>query len=152
MSFSVKYSKNYNTSHKIGLSFTLDPNAPPKWQRRWIKLKQMLMDEDQDRLDFLNKWKMRCKEVSNQQLPILVRCEGVLGGDNNQIHKQLRGVDSFIPMAKNDKGIYFLASVASKNSLEQWSFDELLDLKNAFIMVANERLEEECVYGWVTIE
>lgn len=118
----------------------------PILYKRWMRLKYRFEKID-DLEILLTAWKNNCSLESNRNLPLLNRSESGLGGDNNLTDKQLRPrffIGDFIPFKEEDDDIII---DVFNTDLEQFSNDELLDLINAFVLMANDIVIEDCVHG-----
>jgi hypothetical protein len=79
-------------AHIHQLRFRIDSNAPNKFVKKWIKIKNKCENEN-DRSTIrtiAEQIKDNCIIQSNKDLPHLERIEGLLGGNNNETDKQIR--------------------------------------------------------------
>ena len=136
-------------THIHKLRFKIDNDAPPEYMKRWKEFKNKC--ENGDNKNIVEQWIYNCKLESNRQLPYLDRCEGGIGGNNNNINKQIR-----FRMGKwgdNDPRLFdediLLLIENNKVSVEKWTYEELDDLIYAFIKTSNYHVQAECVNGCI---
>lgn len=131
------------------LCFSIDNNIPKKYIIKFEKLKHQL--ENNDNNHFSYSIKEYCKLAINKNLPILNRCEGGLGGDNNLLNKQIRYNMSF-----NSSNIDYEIKLNVLNSDdisgEKWTYEELNDIMRAFIKLCNDYIKCECVNGYIKLK
>lgn len=94
-----------------------------------------------------------CKLESNKLLPLLKRCEGGFGGDSNLNNKQIRYRNIFIhcKLSTYDNDI-ILNVYDSDSAKEIWTYDELDDIVQAFIITAEDHIGYKCVKGCIQLE
>lgn len=144
---------NLLNTHNYRLVFYLDGDAPEKYIKKWNKFK--LECESGNNKHIVEQIKKHCKLEINQNLHYLERVEGGLGGNNNEIHKQIRFRHIFmeqqlngdIPYYKKDTNIIFNEIIST--NIEKWTYDDLDDLIYAFIKTANYNIGSECVTGYI---
>ena len=129
------------------MQFILDYDAPTQLKECWKHVKLIIVFGGEKRQLLMQKWKGNCKIESNQTLSILARCEGGLGGDDNSKNKQIRFNEYYLPN-ENESDIYVRVLNTDE---DKWTIEKLLDLKDAFVMTLNSRLQAKCVKGYITI-
>ena len=118
------------------LRFSLSNKAPLKMKNKWKRLKQDCeygVKKDHNK-KVVNEFLKMCELKSNKSLPYLERCEGGFGGNDNQIHKQMRFRDTDSPFQyctqmDNDIVIDQIYNTES----EYWTYAELQDIMQAFV-------------------
>lgn len=107
--------------------------------------------ENNDNNHFSYSIKKYCKLAINKNLPILNRCKGSLGEDNNLLNKQIRYNMSF-----NSSNIDYeiKLNVLNSNDIsgEKWTYEELNDIMRAFIKLCNEYIKYKCVNGYIKLK
>lgn len=136
-----------NYIHK--LRFRLDSDAPVKFIEKFKKLKERIEIGENSNSNFSLLIKEYCKLESNKNLPILIRTEGGVGGNNNQIHKQIRY--KLKHFYKNENDIVLNVFNSDNIDGEKWTYKELDDIINSFINVLNFYMETECIYGCIEL-
>lgn len=126
------------------LRFRIDTDAPPKYLNKFKKLKYEIENLNNQHFSF--QIKEKCKLLINQNLNILDRFEGGLGGDNNITDKQIRYRTK--PYYQNDNDI--LIYVQNSN-IEKWTYEELDDIILSFIKVCNNYMDTKCVNGCIEL-
>jgi len=132
------------------LRFNIDNDTPPEYMKRWKEFK--LNCENGDNQNIVEQIKDNCTLKQNKLLPYLNRSEGGLGGDNNEINKQIRFRDkkwSKIPRYKDN---YIYLDEIINTETEKWTYEELDDIILAFIKTANYIVQSECVNGCIELE
>lgn len=135
-------------SYRHKLRFRIDPYAPKPWMDRWKQFKNACESGERTVYDIVKQWKSNCRLNSNNNIPLLNRSEGGIGGNNNKIHKQIR-FRNYFPrdLTKRDNDI--VMDQIYNTETEKWTYDELDDLICAFIKTANLHVKEECVFGCI---
>lgn len=107
-------------------------NEIQKWKRLCGYFAFMSTNEDaRGRMTAL--WLSYCTLESNRALPRLNRVEGCIGGNNNQQHKQIRGVlRSTKPDAAWSPENSELRFEVRNSKVDMWTYEELNDLICAF--------------------
>ena len=134
-------------THTYELCFKLDLDAPNKYIKKWNEIKYE--SETTDNKYLVEEIKNNCKLESNKNLPYLERVEGGLGGNNNQINKQIRFRFNF-NSNKLDNDI-LLSVLNSDLKIEKWTYEELDDILRSFIIVLNKRMSCKGVNGCIEI-
>ncbi len=129
-------------THIHKLRFRIDSDAPEKYMKEWKKLKNKL--EDGENKFLCEEIKRFCKLEINKNLPILNRCEGGLGGDNNITNKQIRFRKNFSINFDND-----IILLVQNSDVEKWTYEELDDLMFATIVSINKFMEARCTNGCI---
>jgi len=136
-------------THNHKLRFKIDNNAPPKYMERWKEFKYKC--ENGDNKNIVEQWIYNCKLESNKKLPYLNRCEGGIGGNNNNINKQLRF--RMGKLGDNDPRLFdediLLSIENNKVSVEKWTYEGLDDLIYAFMRTSNYHVQADCVNGYI---
>lgn len=138
---------NILDTHTYKLRFKLDFDAPNKYIEEWNKIKKE--SETTNNKYFVEEIKSNCKLESNKNLPYLERVEGGLGGNNNQINKQIRFIFNFNSCKLYNDILLNVLNSDLKN--EKWTYVELDDILRSFIIVLNKRMSCECVNGCIEI-
>lgn len=128
-----------------------------EWNK-WKELRKLfnccLTDEidEKRRSQIYKEWLSYTTIESNKELPILDRCEGGLGGDNNIKNKQIRGIfQNPQPFPNNEKEIIF--NVYNADEDDEWSFEELKDIINAFERFCTDFIHpDDPVEGFIVIK
>jgi hypothetical protein len=144
---------NIFNNYDVKLRFRLDSHVSNEYINKWKiwKHKCEIITENKD---IIYEWTSNCQLYSNIDMPYLDRDEGGIGGNNNQIHKQIRCRNSFegyqyMPnYAGNDNDIIMLIC---NTDTEVWSFEELDDLIRGFIKTCNYHLDTHCVNGCIEL-
>jgi hypothetical protein len=137
---------NILETHIHHLRFKLDEYAPEEYIKRWINIKKTC--ENSDNEDYAKSIINNCKILSNKNLPYLKRCEGGIGGDNNQTNKQIRFIHSYSMIGTNYNNIV-LTVLDSDLGIEKWTYAELDDIVHATIKVLNKEMQTKCVNGCI---
>tara|TARA_B110000285_G_scaffold230235_1_gene296469 strand:- start:3148 stop:3615 length:468 start_codon:yes stop_codon:yes gene_type:complete len=133
-------------THNHTLVFSINTDAPEEYMNRWIDLKYKC-DTGHNR-DIVENIKGYCKLECNKQLPYLNRAEGGLGGNDNNIDKQIRFRTDITQEYKKENDIV-LGDIDCCTNVNKWTYQELDDLIYAFTKTANEYVEAECVDGYI---
>lgn len=139
---------NILDTHTYELRFKLDYHAPNEYIKKWNEIKKESETTDNEYL--VEEIKINCKLESNKNLPYLKRAEGGLGGDSNQINKQIRFRINYKCKYKSDNDI-LLRVFNSDLENEKWTYKELDDILRSFIIVLNKIMSCECVNGRIEI-
>lgn len=135
----------------IQLRFKIDNHAPKNYMNRWCKLKDKCESGQNENEEIVKNWLSQCKLDTNKNMSFLNRFEGGIGGNNNQINKQIRFRNNFLhkytDLKYKDNDIILLEIVSTV--YEKWNFDELDDLIYGFIKMANNYVKEKCVLGYI---
>ncbi len=115
----------------VEIHFYLNKDALFQQQKLWNKIKKMFYSSNLNQIDILEDWRSHMKLISNKLLPISNKYDEKI--DNNTWSPIV-----IIPRQSDD-------------DLEKWTLTELLDLKDAFEIVLNKKLEEECCTGLISI-
>jgi hypothetical protein len=132
----------------------LHEDAPKKWVKKWENLLKINPRYIAHRI------KSFCKLESNKSLPLLDRCEGLLGGNSNTKDKQLRIMDTkSIDLLGKTRlhQVSFLYSYRfsifnSGDGLEKWTNEEIEDIAQSIKQVYEEFMDDECVFVFVARE
>ena len=144
-------------THVHRLVFRIDNDAPKKYMDRWKHFK-LNCEKSGPFQSYFNKYileqmKENCKLKKNKELPYLKRCEGGLGGDNNNLNKQLR-VRNYKLWSKLpkyiDNDIIFDQIINTEKEI--WTYEELDDIIYGFIKTANYIVKAEHVYGFIELK
>ena len=126
------------------LIFRIDNDAPDKFMDRWEKIK---MKCEYGRVKKLIPcWLDYCKIESNKNMEILNRCEGGIGGNDNNIDKQIRFRNTIFSTILDN---HIIMNVYDSETL--WTYEELDDLVSAFRKFANGIVEAKCVRGSIEL-
>lgn len=131
-------------THRHILRFRLDNDAPNKYIVMWKSIKNEV--ENSNNLCIVDKIKEKCKLTSNKNLLYLQRTEGGLGGNNNNVDKQIRFRTKTLIKHDNDICMFVL-----NTNMQKWSYDELDDIIRSLIKVLNEKMKCECINGCIEI-
>ena len=140
---SVFLGSSVNDKFKIYLRFSLYPEPTTNHFTNWDGFRHIVLRfrksigsslvVTQD--EILNRWKENCSLDSNRQLPILNKVDNGLGGDDNQINKQIRIINP-----DTESGEYYIGhkkeirmEVIDSLNGERWSLEEVEDILNAFV-------------------
>ena len=135
-------------THIHKLRFKIDKDAPPEYMKRWKGFKNKC--EHGENKNIIEQWIYNCKLESNRQLPYLDRFEGGIGGNNNNINKQIRfrnGSYGYKYPRLYDEDI-LIDEIINTNE-EKWTYEELDDLIYAFIKTSNYHVQGEYVNGYI---
>jgi len=133
---------NILETHRHVLRFRLDSDAPAKYVERWTEIKREC--ENTDNKHIVEQIKNNCKIVSNKGLPYLNSCEGGLGGNDNILNKQIRfRIETSL---KIDNDIWLRPS---NTETQKWNYDEFDDIIRSFTKVLNNKMQTECVRGYI---
>ncbi len=134
------------------LQFYLHHDAPKEWQDKWVKFHNNLIDQNSNH-EIMIRWQTHMKLQSTKELPLLNRCEGGLGGDNNITCKQIRP-DDFLQRCPriNVWGPIIIDPLPSADGNEKWSMEELMDLKDAMVYTIDHYTGTECCSGMISIQ
>ena len=135
-------------THIHKLRFKIDNDAPPKYMERWEEFKYKC--EHGENKNIIEQWIYNCKLESNKKLPYLDRYEGGIGGDNNNINKQIRFRigrfgDEYPRLYDED----ILMDQIINTNKEKWTYEELDDLICAFVKISNYYVQTDCVNGCI---
>ena len=135
---------NILETHTHYLTFKIEStyNAPKNIINKFNKIKQDC--ENTNNKCIIDEIKNYYKLESNKCLPYLDRSEGGLGGNNNQTNKQIRFRIPSTGEITNNILLYVYNS-----DLEKWTYSELDDIIYAFIKVLNNKLNVECIDGYI---
>jgi len=134
---------NIFNTHIILLRFRIDYDAPKEYMDRWNELKKKC--EYGKNKYIVKELLSYCKIQSVKDLPYLNRCEGGIGGNNNEIHKQIRF--RCIGLGVNDNHI--VMDQVDNTDTEKWTLEQLDDIIYGFIKYANNYVMAECVNGCI---
>ena len=133
-----------NNNYLYQLRFHIDSDSPhiDKWQT----LKHSC--ESGNNQDIVKQWIIECIENSNKCLPYLNRFEGGLGGNSNNVDKQIRfrNYELWHP-THIPKDYDIVMDKILNTEQEQWTYNELDDLIFGFIKMANKYKGNNGVYG-----
>ena len=147
---------NLLNTYNHRLVFNLDGDAPEGYIKKWGKFK--IECESGNNKHIVEKMKENSKLEINKNIDYLERAEGGLGGNNNEIHKQIRfrlicGGQQIngenIPYYKKDTSIIFNEIIST--DIEKWTYNELDDLIYSFIKTANYYMGTDCVSGYIEL-
>jgi len=144
----TKISNVLLTTHHHQLVFRIDTDAPTEYMKRWKAFK--LSCEEGGKEKIVEQIKFYCKLENTKKLPYLDRAEGGMGGGNNTIHKQLRFRKKkwcSVPRYVDD----IIIDQIYSTELEKWTYDELDDIIYAFIQMANDKVQGQCVRGCIEL-
>lgn len=136
------------------LKFYIDLYAPPDYINRWNTLKKIC--EEGDVKDIIKDTISYCKLEQNKNLPYLKRCEGGIGGDDNIINKQIRF--RHISISNNyynnspykiNEDQYICFCDIRNTDFEKWTYEELDDIIDGFVKMANNYVGENCINGHI---
>ena len=114
------------------IRFRIQKEAPPNVLNMWKRLKKEFeTGGPRHNENVVHEWLSRCELECNKSLPYLDRCEGGIGGNNNQIHKQMRFRDTDI-LQEFQKDNDIVIDQIYNTDTEQWTYAELRDLIQAF--------------------
>lgn len=144
--------KNYKHVLRFTLSKYLFENV--KIYNKFKELQKELEYYNNNIDEFSKNILANCKLESNKLLPILNRCEGGFGGDDNLNNKQIRYRnilfnDYYDKLSKYDSDIILNVYNTLK---EIWTYDELNDIVQAFIITAEDYIGCECIHGCIQLE
>lgn len=142
--------ENISSKRTVQFRFNIHSDAPVEYFIRWKYVLKELCESDLYRDEILHMWRYHMKLTSNKLLPNLNRCEGGLGGDNNQTDKQIRFQEDY-GMVSIPRDTFIIHICASWDEENTWSLKELLDLKQAFVKVLNLKVEGQCCEGIIAI-
>ena len=134
---------NIFNTHIILLRFRIDYDAPKEYMDRWNELKKKC--EYGKNKYIVKELLSYCKIQSVKDLPYLNRCEGGIGRNNNEIHKQIRF--SCIGLGVNDNHI--VMDQVDNTDTEKWTLEQLDGIIYGFIKYANNYVMAECVNGCI---
>ena len=138
---------NILDTHIYKLRFKLDFDTTEKYIEKWNKIKKESETTNNEYL--VEEIKNNCKLESNKNLPYLERVEGGLGGNDNQINKQIRFRFNFNSYKSDNDILLNVLNSDLKN--EKWTYEELDDILRSFIVVLNKRMCCECINGCIEI-
>ncbi len=138
--------------HNMKLKFKIYNATPKEYMDKWIELKKMC--ENGNNEGIINELLSYCKLESVKKLPYLNRCEGGIGGNNNNINKQLR-FRKYCRMMElpgyKDNDIVFDNII--NTTTEKWTFNELNDIMRGFSLYANNYCNiNDSIDGYIEIE
>ena len=139
----------FPNTHTIQLVFKIDDDAPEKYLAKWKEFKTKC--ESGNNKDIIDDIIHNCALESNKKLPYLKRAEGGIGGDNNLINKQIRFRNGKFVMPWGGEDNFIIFDQIYNTEHEKWSLDELDDIINAFVEVANNYVNAECVKGFIKL-
>lgn len=139
-------------AYKHRLKFYIDPDTPDNFRDKWEELK--VKCEDENIQNIVKQIKLNCTLEQNKNLPYLDSVEGGLGGDNIQLYKQIRfrvGYDDYhdVNVFANDD--YIILDQITESEAEKWRYEELDDLIQAFIKVAEIEVGLPCINGCIEL-
>ena len=148
---------------KTFIRVTLDSDAPAEYVIRWKQFRKSFLDLSDNAIvpvvsrdDIFLRWKQNCSLESNRQLPLLDRCEGGLGNNDNRTSKQIRPI-----MADTLDGKYFLGltdevrlSVTDgiNYGSERWNLDEIKDLLDGLLKTCNYYTDSQGCRAQIILE
>jgi len=144
---------NIPMNSDIKLVFRIDSDAPIAFQKLW----KTCMSNFENEFESLNgirplltEWLYYCQLPQNKILPYLDRYEGGIGGDNNQINKQIRPLcdpQQDCRIREDELVLYVL-----NTDTEIWCYDELLDLIQALCKVFEKQINSiGGIHGYIKI-
>ena len=122
-------------THRLKLRFRIDADTPDEFMDEWIQLKNICETTLINKEYIVNEMLSYCKLESVRKLPYLNRAEGEIGGDNNNINKQMRFRKDWRIRAWEDNNI--VLDNITNTSTEQWTLNELNDIIRGFCIYAN---------------
>ena len=132
------------------LVLTLDFNAPKEVQMAWEKFRNLRRADEEAINNFFADVLQNTQCTSNSNMVILNRVEGGLG---NQQQGPGREIRMLIDLNYKDwfNEYYFgrYGSVCFELSDDihaQWSAEQILDISNAIVTAANNKIEEKTTY------
>ncbi len=128
------------------LRFYIDNDAPNSYKKKFSELKNQVENGRVANVHFSEKVINFCRLESNKNLPILNRCEGGLGGNNNTENKQLRYRLRTVGNIDNDIKINIINS-----DKEKWTYDELDDLVESYIELFDSYMGAIGVNGYIEL-
>lgn len=141
----------------VSLVASLDADAPPEYVKRFMSIRHGIynehafektkVDEGVSRKKFIEEWKSKCKLDGNKKIPYLYRAEGMIGGNNNQLHKQLRtSHDNEYPGTEflNMDHEKYIVMDFSNGPKEFWTNQEMMDLLQALEKTLSVFMKENC--------
>jgi hypothetical protein len=138
--------------HNMKLKFKIYNATPKEYMDKWIELKNMC--ENGNNEGIINELLYYCKLESVKKLPYLNRCEGGIGGNNNNINKQLRFRKYHRIMelpGYKDNDIVFDNII--NTTTEKWTLNELNDIMRGFSLYANNYCNiNDSIDGYIEIE
>ncbi|MDB4769389.1 hypothetical protein OAG24_00340 [bacterium] len=145
---------NLLTNFKHRLRFYADNDiysAPDKSINNWKKLKETCEDGQVENI--VGEMRDCYKLEQNKNLQYLDRVEGGIGDNSNIENKQLRFRCKRLTMmpTQNDAHILIDQISDANSGAERWTYEELADVIQAFVKVANELVEEDCVHGCIEL-
>jgi hypothetical protein len=124
-------SKNYKT-----IKYSIKRDAPCALLSQWDQFYSDVVEYGSVRDAIMMEWTQECTLAQNKTLTLLQRCEACLGGDANQLDKQVRGRFGYSSTdAFKDGEIGFYLINAYLEHGEKWSRGEAEDLRSAFFRV-----------------
>lgn len=148
---------NILNTHYHRLIFYIDIDISKNGMNKWKKIKNDC--ENGDNKYIVEHMKYYYKLNTNKNLPYLNRCEGGIGGNDNNKHKQIR-FRSFcngqylngynFGNTKIDNNIMFNEIIS--NDIDKWTYEELDDLIYAFIKTINYYISGgvgDCISGYI---
>lgn len=152
------YISDYHSKRRVSLRFSPYANMPNKLLKKWNDLKTKCHGSQHKNEEFMERWIECCQLDSNQQLLILNRSEGGIGGDDNRKNKQLRMYDDY----DGNKSRYnstpsdytdIIVCEMTNGTDEQWTDEELKDLIDSFLQMVAEYIGcEDYASGYVKIQ
>ena len=126
------------------LRFRIDKGVPKEYIKHWKHLKKQC--ERGNNKQIIENIKEFCQLEQNQNLPYLLCREGGIGGDDNQVNKQIIFRQIFWMKQTIDNDI--IMDEISDTEIEKWTYEELDDLILAFIKVIEFYIKwEPCTKG-----
>jgi hypothetical protein len=133
-----------SNDYQCRLVFCLQDNSDKNEIKQWRKLKKHFNSIDHIN-SIVKQIRDYCQLESNKNLPILRRVEGGLGGDDNNIHKQIR-------FSNRDVLDEYIVMDIYNTDFEKWTYKELDDLIYAFKKLADDSLDGRCVESYIEIK
>jgi len=131
------------------LRFRIEKAAPEKYRTKWANdLKKNICDGGCEKNHIITrKMLSKCSLDVNKNLPLLNRSEGGIGGNCNLTNKQLRYQDFILNQYNEDYNQNDIIINVINSNVEKWSFNELDDIRKAYIKVFNNFMCEKCTIG-----
>ncbi len=134
----IKVGGRVTCQNQKRLKYKLIRGAPLHVQTRWEQFYHDAIEWGSDRDAIMNEWTRECTLNENKTLALQSRCESCLGGNENKLHKQVRGRFDGSWSTFEDGEIGFTLNNAwseDKENGEKWTREQAEDLRDAFLRV-----------------
>ena len=117
------------------LIFRIDISSPPDYMKRWNEFKVKCIHQNQDIIDEI---KGNCKLDNNKILDNL---------DDLEDSCNYVGNDDYIYLRIND--IILNEVISTDSDSDKWTYAEMDDLIEGFLITANNHVKGKCVNGYI---